>query len=208
MEQSYSHSHSAVVEDYTKPPKWVLHPVYTELQDDWILVEVEATTINPSDILSIKGEYSMGPLPLIGGKEGVGKVVKAGKEAQEFLGKRVSFCNMYGGVWSHYAIATTGLSFIIDEDVPVSSAASGVINPITVLGIISQIKKRKQNSIVHTAAASALGRMLLRICKTEGITVLNVVRRQEQADLLKSEGAEHVIVTVGDWETEYVQKLK
>lgn len=50
--------------------------------------------------------------------------------------------------------------------------------------------------------------MLNRICKSEGINLLNVVRRQEHADLLKSEGAEHIIVTTGEWEKEYIEKVK
>jgi len=53
---------------------------------------------------------------------------------------------------------------VIDEDVPVSSAASGIVNPLTVIGMIDEVKKRKQTSIIHTAAASALGRMLNKIC--------------------------------------------
>lgn len=65
--------------------------------------------------------------------------------------------------------------------------------------MISEAKRRNINSIIHTAAASALGRMLNKICKTEGITLLNIVRREEHANILKSEGAEHVIVTTGEW---------
>lgn len=100
---------------------------------------------------------------------------------------------------------------MIDDDVPVSSAASGIINPVTVLGFIHTVKSKKHGGIIHTAAASSLGRQLNRICKTENIPLLNVVRRKEQAELLKSEGAENVIVTEGDWQPEYkqlVRKLK
>ena len=85
---------------------------------------------------------------------------------------------MSGGGWANFIIVPTTFIFVIDEDVPVSSAASGIINPITVLGMISEAKRRNINSIIHTAAASALGRMLNKICKTEGITLLNIVRRQ------------------------------
>lgn len=86
--------------------------------------------------------------------------------------------NGRGGGWSHYAVAVADVCIAIDDDVPVSSAASGVVNPLTVLGFIDETRRRKQKSIVHTAAASALGRMLNKICQKEGITLLNIVRKQ------------------------------
>jgi len=113
------------------------------------------------------------------------------------------------GSWADYA--TTSFFLEIDDDVPLSSAASGMVNPLTVLGIIHTVKTKKYTGIINTAAASALGRQLNKICKTENITLLNIVRRKEQAELLKSEGAEHVLVTEGDWQPAYkelVQKLK
>jgi len=148
-------------------------------------------------------------LPTTAGIEGVGRVVEAnGADLQKHVGKRVSFISDNGS-WAEYA--TTNFFFEIDDDVPVSSAASGIVNPLTVLGIIGVVKAKKYTGIIHTAAASALGRQLNKICKTENIPLLNVVRRKEQAALLKSEGAEHVIVTEGDWQPAYkelVQKLK
>ena len=69
-------------------------------------------------------------------------------------------------------------------------------------------KTPHRKGIIHTAAASALGRMLNKYCKTLGIPLLNIVRREEQAALLKNEGAENVIITKGDWETEYQQAIK
>jgi NADPH2:quinone reductase len=97
------------------------------------------------------------------------------------------------------------------DDVSLSSAASGIGNPLSVLGFIHVVKSKKHTGIIHTAAASALGRQLNKICKTENIPLLNIVRRKEQAELLKIEGTEHVIVTDGDWQPAYkelVRKLK
>lgn len=62
--------------------------------------------------------------------------------------------------------------------------------------------------IIHTAAASALGRMLNRRCQTLGIPLLNIVRREEQADLLIKEGAKHVIITKGEWNDGYKNAIK
>jgi NADPH:quinone reductase-like Zn-dependent oxidoreductase len=101
------------------------------------------------------------------------------------------------------------MAFVIDEDVELTSAASGVVNPLTVIGMIDKYNKTPgKKGIIHTAAASALGRMLNKYCKTLGIPLLNVVRKEEQAALLRSEGAEHVVVTKGDWEASYNEAIK
>jgi NADPH:quinone reductase-like Zn-dependent oxidoreductase len=68
-----------------------------------------------------------------------------------------------GGAWSNYAIASE-LVFPIDADVPASSAASGFINPFTALGFIHEIKAKGHHGLIHTAAASALGRMVNKLC--------------------------------------------
>ena len=97
-------------------------------------------------------------------------------------------------------MAHPNVAFVIDEDVELTSAASGVVNPLTVIGMIDKYNKTPgKKGLIHTGAASALGRMLNKYCQTLGIPLLNIVRREEQAALLKSEGAEHVIVTKGDW---------
>jgi NADPH2:quinone reductase len=72
---------------------------------------------------------------------------------------------------------------VIDEDVPIESAASGVINPMTVIGFVDTFRKWKNRSftgkgLINTAAASSLGRMLNRFCQKENIPLLNVVRRE------------------------------
>ena len=101
------------------------------------------------------------------------------------------------------------MAFVIDEDVDLTSAASGVVNPLTVIGMIDRFNKIPgKKGIIHTAAASALGRMLNKYCKTLGIPLLNIVRKEEQAALLKSEGAEHIVITKGDWEASYKQIVK
>lgn len=74
---------------------------------------------------------------------------------------------------------------------------------MTTLGQVEHFKFLKGKGIIHTAAASALGRMLNRLCQKEKIPLLNIVRREEHVELLKSEGATHVLVTKGEWETEF-----
>ncbi len=87
-------------------------------------------------------------------------------------------------------------------------AASSFVNPLTALGMVKTMKAEKHTGIVHTAAASQLGQMLLKICKADGIPLVNIVRRQEQVSLLKSLGAEHVVNTSSPtYDTDLVEAL-
>ena len=79
------------------------------------------------------------------------------------------------------------------------------MNPSTVLAFLHIYKSKKHGGIINSAAASALGRMLNRICKSENIPLVNIVWKQKEVDLLRSEGAEHVILTEGDWQPAYKQ---
>ena len=166
-------------------------------------MKIDATTINPSDRYLIAGQYSRPP-PAIAGIEGTGKVIKAqGENVQSWVGKRVCFITTGSGTWASYCVTSTKMTFEIDEDVELNSAASGVVNPLTVIGMIEILRERKLNGLIHTAAASSLGRMLNKLCKKEGIPLLNIVRREEQANVLKAEGAENVLITTGDWEPQF-----
>ena len=78
MQIAVQTNHSAEITDYSKPPQWVSHKI-PDLEEDDILIQIEASTINPSDVLTIEGKakHPKG-LPFIGGKEGAGRVVKTG----------------------------------------------------------------------------------------------------------------------------------
>jgi NADPH:quinone reductase len=171
---------------------------------------VEASTINPSDRLRIGGHYFPVPLPATMGLEGTGRVVEAnGAHLQDWVGKRVSFVQDGSGSWGEFATASPDKTFPLDEEVPLHSAASGIVNPLTVVGMTEIYEGTAgKRGIIHTAAASSLGRMLNKRCKSLGIPLLNIVRREEHAALLKAEGAEHVIVTKGNWEAEYAEAIK
>lgn len=111
------------------------------------------------------------------------------------------FIGSYGS-WCEYAVSTPVNTFEIDKDVPLSSASSGVVNPLTVVGFIENFRTLGGKGIIHTAAASSLGKMLVKLCNKEKIPLLNIVRKKEQAETLKKEGATHVIVTDAGWEKE------
>lgn len=121
----------------------------------------------------------------------------------------MSFISQGSGTWGGYCATIPSLAFEIDDDVSLQSASSGVVNPLTVLGMIEICRERKLKGIIHTAAASSLGRMLNKVCLKEKVPLLNLVRRQEHAEILKKEGAENVLITTGDWQDkfkEYVEK--
>ena len=113
------------------------------------------------------------------GLEGTGRVVEAnGENVQDWVGKRVCFVQGGSGSWGEYALTAPGYAFVIDEDVPLVSAASGIVNPLTVIGMTETWEATPgKKGIIHTAAASALGRMLNKRCQTLGIPLLNIVRR-------------------------------
>jgi NADPH:quinone reductase len=115
-------------------------------------------------------------------------VVKVnGENVEGWKDKRVCFIKP-GGTWCQYVALdpSTAIAFEIDKDVDLPSAASGIVNPLTVIGMTHIFNSTKdKKGIIHTAAASALGRMLNKRCQTLGIPLLNVVRKEEQAELLK-----------------------
>lgn len=107
-----------------------------EPKEGELLVRVDASTINPSDLIFLKGGYFQRPLPAVCGLEGTGKVVSAnGADVQSWVGKRVTFFSGYG-TWCEFSVCHPSFCFEITEDVPQQSAASGLINPLTAIGFI------------------------------------------------------------------------
>lgn len=149
-----------------------------------VLVKVEASTINPVDHIFMCGRFTKKVPPVTPGYEGVGRIVKVGShELEPFKGKRVCFIASSGS-WAEYS--ATSIYFVISEDVDTMSAAAGIINPLTVLAMIYIYRVKSHQGIINTAAASALGRQLNKICISYKIPLINIVRRREQAEILRS----------------------
>src|SRR6201997_1846394 len=74
-----------------------------------------------------------------------------------------------------------------------ADGASWFVNPLTALGMTETMRREGHKALVHTAAASNLGQMLNRLCLADGIALVNVVRSPAQADLLRAQGATHVL---------------
>ena len=191
--------------------------------DDEVLIEVQASPINPSDLgllLSFAadvqninvtgcGDDTVATMPvhpaLMGslkprldesmpvGNEGAGIIIDAGINAKDLIGKTVGLAG--GAMYSQYRCVPAASCLVMDEGTTPKQAASSFVNPLTALAFVETMKMENHTALVHTAAASNLGQMLVKICKDDGIQLVNIVRKQEQVDLLKSIGAEYVCNT-------------
>ena len=166
---------------------------------DEVLVKVAAAPINPSDLAFLDGNYGFdNPPPVVPGGEGSGTVVAVGPGAmgRYFLGKQVA-CLSRGerdGTWAEYAVASTqGGVFPLDKSVSLDQGAMSVINPLTASAFLEITNDGGHKAIVLTAAASALGQMVNRLGRSEGVQVINIVRRDAQVELLKAQGATVVL---------------
>jgi NADPH2:quinone reductase len=191
--------------------------------DNEVLIKVEAAPINPSDLallttfaadlgsLSVSGSgddtvasmkvrpalmKAMTPRldqPMQAGNEGSGVVVDAGVNAKELIGKTVGVAG--GAMYSQYRCLPASSCLVMDDNTTSAEAASSFVNPLTALAFIETMKMENHTAIVNTAAASNLGQMLVKICKNDGIGLVNIVRKAEHVEILKSLGAEYVVNT-------------
>lgn len=179
-------------------------------QSGEVLVKVTAAPVNPSDFGSFK-TAKVGPdAPLIG-KEGSGVVVASGggMRANGLIGCNVGIGCKSGGTWQEYVCVSALEGVFPLPEMPVEDAASFFVNPYTAVGIARTAREHSSPGFVHTAAASQLGQMLVKLCKQEQMTLINVVRRQEQADELRGLGAEHVVVSSKDgWKDELAKLVE
>jgi len=134
---------------------------------------------------------------IVCGNEGAGVVVAAGSDekARALIGKTVAVFGS-GGCYATYRKANGVSNAVLPmpDGVTPRSAASAFVNPLTVLGFLSSMREGGHGALVHTAAASQLGQMLLRVCSKDKIPLVNIVRRQEQEALLRSIDPAAIIV--------------
>jgi NADPH2:quinone reductase len=179
-----------------------------------VLVRMEAAPINPSDLgLLIAtadvskakryGDIVTVPIPpatmggltaRVGesmpvGNEGCGIVVAAGDapDAQALIGHMVSIVG--GATYGEYRAVSTMLLMDLPDGTTAAQGASCFVNPLTALAMVETMRTEGHTALVHTAAASNLGQMLNRICLADGVQLVNIVRKPEQAALLRDQGA-------------------
>ena len=165
-----------------------------------VLVRMAAAPVNPSDLAFTRGLYGFKkPLPAIPGFEGSGTVVEAcsGMMAGFLKGKRVA-CHasdpkIAGGTWAEYLVTPASAAVPLRKEIDMEQGATMLVNPMTAWALVEAARQGSHPAIVQTAAASALGRMIVRLARKFSLPVINVVRRAEQVELLRGMGAEHVL---------------
>jgi NADPH2:quinone reductase len=126
------------------------------------------------------------------GLEGAGVVVAAGQNAQAAIGKNVAILSLAKGLFGQYRTIPLAECTILPPGTTPVEGASPFVNPMTALAMTETLPLEGHKALIHTAAASALGQMLVKICAEDGIPLVNVVRKQAQVDLLKGLGAKYV----------------
>ena len=188
---------------------------------DEVVVRVEASPINPSDLGLLVGAADMSTAKASGtkdssvvtakvpeasmramagrldesmpvGNEGAGVVIKTGSSdaAKALMGKTVAMVG--GAMYAQYRCLKVAECLPLPAGTTPAEGASCFVNPLTALGMTETMRREGHKALVHTAAASNLGQMLNKICLKDGIGLVNIVRSQEQADILRKIGAKHV----------------
>ncbi len=184
-----------------------------------VLVRVEAAPINPSDLGLLIGPADVSTLKVTGsgnnivarmnidealmrglqprmddslavGNEGAGVVVAAGANTQALIGKTVGVAA--GSMYAQFRCVPASSCLVMNEGTSPAEGASCFVNPLTALGMVETMKMEGHTALVHTAASSNLGQMLVKICLADDVPLVNIVRRTEHVALLKSLGAQLV----------------
>jgi NADPH2:quinone reductase len=165
-----------------------------------VLVRVSAAPINPSDLMFLRGLYGFRKkLPVVPGFEGSGTVLAAGGGllARALVGRRVACAtadpSVSDGTWAEYLVTSAHFCVPLRKDVETEQAATMLVNPCTAWALIDNALRGRHRAVLQTAAASALGRMILKLGHRFSVPVINVVRRKEQVDLLLKMGADDVL---------------
>jgi NADPH2:quinone reductase len=199
---------------------WLEDATLPEPASDEVLVRIEASPINPSDLGLLLGPVDMSTLKAGGsaerptvtgtvpharlagvagrldesmpvGNEGAGVVVRAGASAQALIGRTVALC--VPGMYAQYRVAKASECLVLPEGTTAKNGASAYVNPLTALSMVECMSREGHTALVHTAAASNLGRMLVRLCLADGIALVNIVRSGEQIRMLRELGAKIVL---------------
>ena len=189
-------------------------------EKDEVLIKIEASPINPSDLGLLIGPSDISSMSVSGdgekavvtmdipenllrmvearldqslpvGNEGGGTVIAAGSEnLEDLIGKTVGVAG--GSMYSQFRCVKASACFVMNEGTTPAESASCFVNPLTALGMVETMRMEDHKALVHTAAASNLGQMLIKICLNEDVPLVNIVRKEAHVDLLTSLGAKFV----------------
>jgi len=186
-----------------------------------LVVRVEAAPLNPSDLILMLGYVDLTTLrasgtvnrPIIEGRvpperlavmsgrldqalsvgnEGAGTVIAAGSEVTSLSGRVVAI-RATTGTYAQHQIVKAADCLVLPEGLSARDGAAAFVNPLTALGMVETMRREGHSALVHTAAASNLGQMLVRLCRKDGVPLVNIVRSAVQVTLLRDLGAEYVV---------------
>jgi NADPH:quinone reductase-like Zn-dependent oxidoreductase len=187
---------------------------------DEVVVRVEASPINPSDLGLLLGPADLSTMVAGGdsarptltatvpaarmgmmkprldlsmpvGNEGAGTVIQAGENVQDLLGRKVGMLG--GAMYTQFRKLKARDCIALPEGATAADGASMFVNPLTALAMVETMRREGHTALIHTAAASNLGQMLNRICIADGVKLVNIVRSDEQANILKAIGATYIV---------------
>ena len=171
-------------------------------REDEVLVKIAASPINPSDVAFLQGNYGFKKrLPVVGGFEAGGTVVRSGGGAGDALvGKRVACVAPFDkdGCWAEYMVTSAASCLPLIDGISEEQGSMVFVNPLTAYGMLDTARRAGAKGVVQTAAAGALGQMIVRLAQKWDMACVNVVRRPEQAELLRGIGAEIVVDSSSD----------
>ena len=184
-------------------PQDVIHPVEFEeptLESGQVLVEVLAAPINPSDVLTLTGEYGqLPPLPAVGGNEGVGRILKLGPDVEDADIGRVVLLPIGCGSWATHIVADAKHLVPLPDKADPQQLAMMSINPPTASLMLSEFVKLERGEwIIQNAANSAVGLYIAQLAKLRNYKTVNVVRREDAVEVVREAGGDVVLVDGDD----------
>jgi len=179
-----------------------------KLENNEVLVRMEASPCNPSDIAFIRGGYNIRKsLSAVPGFEGTGIVENTGNEVQHLLGKRVSSFTQADadGTWAEYFIAKAEDCLVIRPEMSIEQASSFSINPFTAYGLIELALMKNCKAIIQNAGGGQVAMFIRTLAQMNGLEVINIVRKEEHVAEFRKKGF-HYVVNSGN--ENFMEELK
>lgn len=177
-----------------------------------VLIKVTLASVNPADVMFIKGMYGQRRVQgRPAGFEGVGEVVASGggAHADSLKGRRVAFIATQSGSWAEYALTDAAVCIPLRDDIRDADGAAMIVNPLTAYAMFGIVRQEGEKAFIMSAAGSQLCKLIARMAADEGFRPIALVRRDDQIELLKSHGAAHVLnVTAPDFAAQLAAVLR
>jgi len=159
--------------------------------DGYVLVEVAARPIHPADLAFIRGQYRVKPsFPQAAGLEGSGVIVKSPERSPFIVGTRVAF--RAPGSWAEVARVPFDRLITVPPGIPDKVACQVSLNPATAVGLLDEVKAKRGDWVMLTAATSTVSNLVVSIARRRGIGVIGLIRGDAAEGKMRSI-ADHVL---------------